>query len=193
MSIGVECQYVTLKSMLRDKVQDRLVERFATKIAESSQGLPILDVACGSGRNALPFYQLGCQVICVDKDLSDLKAQLLPLLPRVSAREAARIELREIDLLKECWPFEMRSIGGIINIHFFCAALLPLFERSLVPQAYLLFETVPGCGGNYVELPREGAVRESLTNGFCFEFYKERRVGPKDRDAVTVQLLARRR
>lgn len=170
----------------------RSVGRFATKIADSAQGLPILDIACGSGRNALPFYQLGCHVICIDRDLNKLKAQLLPLLRSVSAPKSAKIELREIDLLKDCWPFETGSMGGIVNIHFFSPALFPSFERSLVARAYLLFETVPGCGGNYVELPRAGAVREALTKDFCFEFYKERRVGPKHRDAVAVKLLARR-
>jgi hypothetical protein len=57
----------------------------------------------------------------------------------------------------------------------------------------LLLETVPGCGGNYLELPKAGTLKTAFERGFNFEFYKEGKVGPPDYDAVTVQLLAKRR
>jgi SAM-dependent methyltransferase len=167
-----------------------LVRRFAAKIAEASGGLPILDVACGSGRNAFPLQRLGCTVICIDRDLSHL-----PNRPSISRdlSEPAAPELipRQMDLLKDRWPFGESSVGGIINVHFFCPILLPAFERSLAPGGYLLLETVPGCGGNYIELPKAGTVRNTFEKSLDFEFYRERRVGPKGVDAVTVRMLAR--
>jgi hypothetical protein len=84
-------------------------------------------------------------------------------------------------------------VGGIINVHFLLPALFPFCESSLSPGGYLLLETVPGCGGNYLELPKAGGIRSALGKAFDFEFYKEGKVGPRGYDAVTVQLLARRR
>jgi SAM-dependent methyltransferase len=170
-----------------------LVRRFAAKIAEASAGLPILDVACGSGRNAVLLVQLGCCVICIDRDMSRLREQQ-HLASRVLPELASpQLIPRQMDLLKDEWPFGESTIGGIINFHFFSAGLLPAFERSLAPGAHLLLETVPGCGGNYLELPRAGTVRSFFGERFELEFYKERRVGPTGTDAVTVRMLGRRR
>ena len=86
-----------------------------------------------------------------------------------------------------------RSVGGIINIHFTLPTLFPQFESSLIPHGYLLLETVPGVGGNYLELPKGGDLKVALGDAFDFEFYKERHVGPPEHNAVTVKLLAMRR
>ena len=169
-----------------------LVRRYALKIAEASGGLPILDVACGSGRNAFPLRKLGCTVICIDRDLSRLPKQPLSIPSDLSGPTGPELIPRQMDLLKDGWPFGESSIGGIINIHFFCPSLFPAFERSLAPGGYLLLETVPGCGGNYLELPKAGTVRSAFENVFGIESYHERKVGPEGVDAVTVRVLARK-
>jgi hypothetical protein len=169
-----------------------LVRRFAAKIAEASSGLPVLDVACGSGRNATPLQQLGCTVICIDRDLSRLPQQPPPTSRALSDPAPPELIPRKMDLLKDDWPFGESSVGGIINIHFFAPALLPAFEHSLAPGGYLLLETVPGCGGNYLQLPKAGTVRSTFGKVFEFKFYREHRVGPNGVDAVTVHMLARR-
>jgi hypothetical protein len=90
------------------------------------------------------------------------------------------------------WPFEPQTVGGIINIHFTLAALFPCFGAALLPGGCLLVETVPAHGGNYLELPRAGQLRSAFKDAFDLEFYKERKVGPGNYDAVTVRLLAKR-
>jgi SAM-dependent methyltransferase len=167
-----------------------LVRRFALKVAAATSGMPVLDVACGSGRNAFPFEQLGCTVICVDKDLSVLK-QTQKLFP--ACERPGRILPHQVDLTRDEWPFGDASIGAIINVHFFLPPLFPQFARSLIPGGYLLFETVPGCGGNYLQLPREGEIRARCKNDFEFDMLKEKHVGPAEFGAVTVKLLARRK
>jgi len=69
--------------------------------------------------------------------------------------------------------------GGIINVHFLLPALLPHFASSLSRGGYLLLETVPGCGNNYLQLPKEGELHSLLKGAFEFEYYKERKIGPK--------------
>lgn len=98
-----------------------------------------------------------------------------------------------MDLVNDPWPFEAGSAGAIINVHLLLPTLFPLFETSLLSGRYLLIETIPAHGGNYLKLPRAGELRSALQHAFDFEFYKERKAGPGNYDAVTVQLLARRR
>jgi len=170
-----------------------LVQRFAALVAESAGDKPILDVACGSGRNANVFFGLGCDVICIDKDLNGFRS-VEPIIDHAPLRSATpHLCLRRVDLMSDPWPFGANSIGGILNVHFLLPALFPFFEKSLKSKGYLLLETVSGCGGNYVQLPKAGEIRSAFEKAFDLEFYKERKVGPEKCDAVTVQLLAKRR
>jgi hypothetical protein len=135
--------------------------------------------------------QCGCDVICVDKDLGKLRH----LCESDLSQEARCRNLRlcEMDLVHDPWPFGVGAAGAILCVHFLLPALFPFFESSLLPGGCLLIETVPAHGGNYLELPRAGQLRAALQNAYDFEFYKERKAGPGNYDAVTVQLFAKRR
>lgn len=160
-----------------------LIRKFHAKMAEAAKSKPILDIACGSGRNAFPVAAHGCTVICADNDLTrfhppkGLKGTLIS---------------QQVDFLDDPWPFPPKSAGGIVSVHFLPGILLPHFEETLSPGGYLLLETVPGCGGNYLQSPREGQLRFLLEDSFDLEFYKERAIGPKGCGAVAVKLFARR-
>jgi hypothetical protein len=65
-----------------------------------------------------------------------------------------------------------------------------LFAQSLIPGGYLLIETIPGCGGNYVHLPKVNQLREDLSQMFDFELYKENPVGPSAASVVIVDSVA---
>ena len=158
-----------------------MVRRFASRLVDAAAGLPILDVACGSGRHAMLLLRLGCTVICVDKELAALQTRLVRLSRTLFSKVSGTLVLQRLDLIKDPWPFGPRTVGGILNVHFFTPRLFPFFARSLSPGGYLLFETVPGCGGNYLELPKAGEVRTALGKAFDVEFYKEGQVGYKRR------------
>jgi SAM-dependent methyltransferase len=179
-------------SWIEEFEPSRLVRRFAAQIVAGSVGRPILDIACGSGRNALVFSQLGCAVTCVDKDLATLRNEQSRLQHTRLSKGSGQLTLYQMDFTKDSWPFDEGSAGGILNIHFLLPFLFPFFVRSLAPGGYLLIETIPGHGGNYLQLPKAGELRSLLEKSFTFEFYRERRVGPRILDKVTVQLLARR-
>ncbi len=168
-----------------------MLRRFASRIIDFSQEAPILDVACGAGRNAIFLIRSGCRVVCIDKDLRALRKRCIPDSSRDNYCD--NLQLREIDLVHDPWPFESGTAGAIISVHFLLPALFPHFENSLLPGGYLLIETVPAHGGNYLELPRAGELRSALQSAFDFEYYRERKAGPGNYDAVTVQLVAKRR
>lgn len=180
------------ESWIEELQPSPLVRRFASRLAEASAGKPIIDVACGTGRNAFVFSQLGCSVACLDKDLTPIRNEQERLQHSYFKDASSRLALHQIDLLSAQWPFSEASVGGIINVHFLLPSLFPLFERSLAEQAYLLIETVPGHGGNYLGLPEAGRLRAAFEKSFVFEFYRERPAGPRSLRRVTVQLLARR-
>src|SRR5437868_3571669 len=78
------------------------VKKLASKIARAAAGVPILDVASGSGRNAIVFVNLGCEVICVDISLSQLEAQLSG---SHTPEFSSRFSLKKLDLVNDPWPF----------------------------------------------------------------------------------------
>jgi SAM-dependent methyltransferase len=166
-----------------------LVRRFAERIASTAGNLPILDVACGTGRNAIVFYELGCRIICVDKDLTRFSFENF----HANSGGIPQLGLGQFDLLRDPWPFIRGSVGAIINVHFVDSRLFAVFAEALVPRGYILLETPPGCGGNYLELPKAGAIRSAFERQFDFDFYKEHRIGPSNYDAVTVKMVARKR
>jgi SAM-dependent methyltransferase len=170
-----------------------LVRRFGSKVASASHGKPILDVACGSGRNAFFLSSLGSTVICMDRDITRLREYLAQNASTRFIEGADRLVPHQIDLEKTHWPFDCGSAGGIINVHFTLPGLFPFFASSLIPHGYLLLETVSGHGENFKELPKEGELKTALEADFEFEMYREKSVGPIERKAVTVKLLARRR
>jgi hypothetical protein len=163
-----------------------LVSRFASQIVNAAGEKPILDVACGSGRNALALTRLNATVICADKDLTRLRSS-------EALASSEKLKPWQLDLERDSWPFGKATVGGIINVHFLLPSLFSFFTASLSANGFLLIETVPGCGGNYLQLPRAGELRSSFAEDFDFIFYRERKVGPPSFDAVTVQLVGKRR
>jgi SAM-dependent methyltransferase len=163
------------------------VKRFAETVAEAAQGFPIADVGCGSGRNAIFVAELGCNVICIDKNLSPLRNQEL-----VSSIQK-RLTLLFLDVLKAPWPFTPGTLGGVILVDFLPWPLLPQLADCLIPNGSLLLETVSGRGENFRELPKAGQLEATFRPGFMIENYREKYVKPRSSGAVTVKMLARRR
>jgi SAM-dependent methyltransferase len=168
-----------------------LIRRFAAQIVSASNEKPTLDIACGSGRNAIFLASAGCDVISVDRDLTELRYRYNSF--AAGQQITDHLRLYEMDLLKDPWPFESNSAGAIINVHFLLPALLSSFEDTLIPGGYLVIESIPAHGGNYLKLPRAGQLQSELRKSFDFELYKERKAGPGNYDAVAVQTVARRR
>jgi len=170
-----------------------MVRRHAAQMVAAAAGRPILDIACGGGRNAVLVAYLGGSVICVDNDLSRLVAQFTRLKDTVFAEACSRITPLALDLIRDEWPFQAQSAGGILNIHFLRAALFPVFASSTARGGCLLLETVQNRGENYLTLPKQGALRSALEPSFALDIYSERRCGPDGHDSVSVQLFGPRR
>ena len=113
--------------------EDRLtpspsVRKFGREIVLAAEGNPILDVACGRGRNSAWLSYLGGCVTAIDIDLNGISAHRNDLPPSTLADALRRVELQRLDLVNDPWPYPPSSVGGIINIHFLYEPLLKAFS-----------------------------------------------------------------
>jgi SAM-dependent methyltransferase len=167
------------------------VRRCAPRLVQVAKNTEILDVGCGTGRNAIYLAHLGGSVVCIDRDLRNLASSNENWKVQGLYSEIRHLKACKLDLLNERWPFEPGSVGAIINVAFLAPSLFHSFVRSLKPGGLLLLETPPGCGNNYYELPAPGAIRAAFDNEVGLEIYKESCVGP-GKNKAAVKMLARK-
>ncbi len=91
----------------------------------------VLDLACGSGRHALYLASLGLQVIAVDRDLSVLRGQKLPM----------EIKLLEMDLENSPWPFGENEFDAIVVTNYLHRPLFAKIIATLKTGGVLIYET----------------------------------------------------
>jgi SAM-dependent methyltransferase len=165
----------------------KLLSTYAKEIALNADG-PIVDIACGYGRNAMLISSFGVPVICIDVD-----RKALDFIKATQDEKECLLTVEQLDLVNDPWPFEDESLGAIINVHFFTAQLLECFKRSLKQGGYLFIETIDGHGKNYLELPTYGFISQALAGSFEIKYIKEKKTGLDLVNAATVKVLAVKR
>jgi SAM-dependent methyltransferase len=91
----------------------------------------VLDLACGSGRNARWLAAQGWQVEAVDRDALALQG----------LQGVAGITTRLADLENGDWPYASESFDGIVVCRYLHRPLLPRLAESLAPGGVLIYET----------------------------------------------------
>ena len=98
---------------------------------------PILDLACGDGRNGIFLAEHYLSVICCDNSRAALDR----------ARKAAEehevtITLWLVDLEQEgVNPLPEDSYGGVLVFHYLHRPLIPCIKKALKPGGILIYET----------------------------------------------------
>jgi SAM-dependent methyltransferase len=98
---------------------------------------PILDLACGDGRNGIFLASRSLPVILADRSESALEDA------RGLARQAGvEVEIWPVDLEgMEGDPLQGRSFGAILVFRYLHRPLLPTIRRALSPGGLLVYET----------------------------------------------------
>lgn len=91
----------------------------------------ILDLACGSGRNARWLAAQGWQVEAVDRDATALQA----------LQGIAGITIRLAELESGDWPYVGELFDGIVVCRYLHRPLLPRLAESLAQDGVLIYET----------------------------------------------------
>ena len=119
-----------------------LLTRHLDHLRLASRAGPILDLACGSGRNGLYLIQHKIPVMFADIDELALKAV---------ENSLSTTDLQQCKSLATLWPvdFEQPSaqplgdaqFGGIIVFRYLHRALIQDIRRALIPGGILVYET----------------------------------------------------
>lgn len=91
----------------------------------------MLDLACGTGRNARWLAQQGFLVEAVDRDEVAL----------ATLQDMKNISTRVIDLENSPWLYIARKFDAIIACRYLHRPLLPLLPASLADKGVLIYET----------------------------------------------------
>ena len=92
---------------------------------------PVLDVACGGGRNTRLLVQQGFLVEAIDRDLSAVQ----------DLRGNPQVQLTCADLEANAWPYTGRTFAGVVVVNYLHRALFPELLAALAPDAIFLYET----------------------------------------------------
>jgi len=132
-------------------------QKHANRIAHL-QG-QIADIACGSGRNLVPFLQFNLPMYAADIDITRIDA-LRSEYPDI------QLESEELDLLKPNLGLPVESFSLVILVHFFNRSNFKKILASIKPNGFLIFETIDDRGDNYLEMPETGDVQRMLKTDF---------------------------
>lgn len=127
-----------------------------TKLITSRVTGPIADIACGSGRNLLPFLQCGQRIDCYDVRPDCLDAYIIRACdPRLRRYEANLLDVNFSLLQKEYCL--------VLLVHFYNAKVVSQIVQAVRPGGLFVLETIDDRRGNDVELPRVGEVFNLIT------------------------------
>jgi len=95
-----------------------------------------LDLACGSGRNAIWLAEQGFQTVAVDRNEAALDA-----LNQEAARRGLSIRTQTVDLEGGPPFLEPDTFDLIVVVHYLHRSLFPAIARALRPHGVLVYET----------------------------------------------------
>jgi len=98
---------------------------------------PLLDLACGRGRNTLAAARLGARVIAVDRSDAALRE-----VAEAAALAGAPVDTVRVDLeAAGGLPLRAGCFGGVLVFRYLHRPLAPLIAPLLRPGGVLLYET----------------------------------------------------
>lgn len=104
------------------------VRRFAPLVPHGE----VLDLACGSGRHARLFVQLGHPVLAVDRDPAALEAAAGPGIVTLA---------HDLEADGARWPFAAGRFAVIVVTNYLYRPLMADLAASLAPGGLLIYET----------------------------------------------------
>jgi tellurite methyltransferase len=127
---------------------------------------PVLDLACGDGRNGLFLAEKGMPVV-----LADVSEAALEKAGASARQKNLNVTLWRVDLEKEGEnPLKVGSCGVILVFRYLHRPLMPCIKKALIRGGVLIYETFT------VDQPRFGKPHNPhflLEQGELFDWFKE--------------------
>ncbi len=114
-----------------------LLQQMAGLIYREAPSGPILDLACGEGKNGLFLAKKGLPVI-----LADNSAQALAHATALAKEYGLAPRIWQVDLEKEgVNPLETDAYGAILVFRYLHRSLIPCIRKGLKERGILVYET----------------------------------------------------
>lgn len=114
-----------------------LLLRHLDLLTELDPSLPVLDLACGEGRNGLVLAQHGVPVVFADRSVSALQK-----VDQRLARDSLPGRTWQIDLEKPgVNPFSIDCYSAIIGFRYLHRPLFPTLRGAIRPGGLIIYET----------------------------------------------------
>ena len=125
---------------IKNTVHSPLLEKYLMELAISASGdRPILDLACGGGRNGRYLAEQGLPVCFADRNreaLATIESEL------VSSDLRQPPTYWPVDFEQpDSTPLQGKHFGGILVFRYLHRPLLPAIADALVPGGILVYET----------------------------------------------------
>ncbi len=119
-----------------------LVEMFVSELSRAAERGPILDLACGAGRNGLYLITNRIPVVFADADPEALAQVRSALADPVFQNTRGLADLWPVDFEQgQARPLENRRFGGIMVFRYLYRPLMEHIRRAIVPGGLVIYET----------------------------------------------------
>jgi tellurite methyltransferase len=152
---------------------------------------PVLDLACGNGRNGLLLAQKGIPVVFADRSVQSLEGVKQQLETSKLPGRTWHIDLEQ----KDTNPLEGQSYSAIIGFRYLHRPLFPALMRAVMPGGIVIYETFTTANRKYGRpnnpdfLLKPGELRK-LFEDWEIVFYFEGDLPNPDRNVA--QLVVRK-
>jgi SAM-dependent methyltransferase len=101
------------------------------------RSFPVLDLACGKGRNGLMVAEQGLHVLFVDKSETSLDVVQKQLAKRTLPGSTWQVDLEQ----QEKNPFSGKKFSAVLGFCYLHRPLFPLFKEAVIPGGLVVYET----------------------------------------------------
>lgn len=114
-----------------------LLRQYADLFTKATPPGPVLDLACGTGRNGIFLAALGVPVI-----LCDISEEALSRAKKLARQQKVSPLFQVLDLEREgTSPLEEDAFGGILVFRYLHRPLMPAIRNALREKGILIYET----------------------------------------------------
>jgi len=156
-----------------------LLQTYLDELALAARGGPILDLACGSGRNGFYLLENRIPVVFADIRPNALASIQLRLDEMLSDRDKPLACVWEVDFeLSGGNPFVQRMFGGMVVFNYLHRPLLGALKQSVHPGGLVIYETFSvdqarfGRPKNPDFLLQPGELREHFSDWDVLHYYE---------------------
>jgi SAM-dependent methyltransferase len=119
-----------------------LIHDYLDVLRAAARLSPVLDLACGAGRNGLPLVRQGIPVVFADNNPEAMERVRWSLERPACVAHKHLARLWEVDFEQEnSRPLEPDSFGAILVFRYLHRPLMPQINRAVKPGGLVIYET----------------------------------------------------